>query len=73
MKKKIIVKWIPSHEGISGNEEAYELAKKSTTDGTLTQYKLQLKDLYRQIDTDLPENWNGWFSTTSTEKGKMVL
>jgi hypothetical protein len=24
----------------------------------------------RQIDNDLIENWNGWFSTKSTEKGR---
>jgi hypothetical protein len=29
-----------------------------------------LKDLYRQIDNNLLKNWNGWFSTTSTEKGR---
>jgi hypothetical protein len=70
-EKKIIVKWIPAHVGISGNEKADELAKKGTTDGTPTQYKQKLKDLYRQIDNDLLENWNGWwFSTTSTEKGR---
>jgi hypothetical protein len=69
-EKKIIVKWIPAHVGISGNEKADELAKKGTTDGTPTQYKLQLKDLYRQIENDLLENWNRWFSTTSTVKGR---
>jgi ribonuclease HI len=46
-KKKIIVKWIPAHMVISGNEKADELAKKGTTDGTSTQFKLQLNDLYR--------------------------
>jgi hypothetical protein len=64
------VKWIPAHVGISGNEKADELANKGTTDGTPMQYKLQLKDLYRQIDNDLLENWNGWFLTTSTGKGR---
>jgi hypothetical protein len=65
----MIVKWILAHMRISGNEKADELAKKGTTDGTSTHYKLQLKDLYRQILENL-ENWNGWFSTTSTEKGR---
>jgi hypothetical protein len=64
------VKWILAQVGISGNEKAIELAKKGTTDGTPMQYKLQLKDLYRQIDIDLLENWNRWFLTTSTEKGR---
>jgi hypothetical protein len=54
--------------GACGKEKTYEHAKKGTTDGTPTQYKLQLKDLYRQIDNDLIENWNGWFLTTSTVK-----
>jgi hypothetical protein len=45
--------------GACGKEKTYEHAKKGTTDGTPTQYKLQLKDLYRQIDNDLIENWNG--------------
>jgi hypothetical protein len=66
-KRKNIVKWILEHVEISGNEKADELAKKGTTDGTPTQYKLQLKDFYRKIDNDLLQNWNGWFSTTSTE------
>jgi ribonuclease HI len=61
--KKIIVNWILAHVGIRGNEKADELVEKGTIDGTPTQYKLQLKDLYRQIG-------NGWFSTTSTEKGR---
>jgi hypothetical protein len=71
-KKKIIVKWIPAHVGISSNEKADELAKKVTTDGISTQYKLQLKDLYRQIDKELVDIWNGWFSTTSTERKKVL-
>jgi hypothetical protein len=44
--------------------------QKKRNDATPIQYKLQLKDLYRQIDNDLLENCNGWFSTTSTESGK---
>jgi hypothetical protein len=49
-EKKIIVKRIPAHVGISSNEKADELAKKGTTDGTPMQHKLQLKDLYRQTE-----------------------
>jgi hypothetical protein len=70
-KKKIIVKWITTHVGVSGNKKAQivdELAKKGTTDGTPTKYKLQLEDLYRQIDKDLLESWNECCSTTSTKK-----
>jgi hypothetical protein len=61
--------------GISGNEKSDEFAKKRTTDGTSTQYKLQLKDLYRQIDKNLLENWNGWISILDHINGekKMVL
>jgi ribonuclease HI len=41
-EKKTIVKWIPACVRVSGNEKADELAKKGTTDGTPTLYKLQL-------------------------------
>jgi ribonuclease HI len=72
-KKKIIVKWIPAHVGISGNEKAYELAKKGITDGTPTQYKLQLKGLCRQIDNNLLENSEWLVLDDINGERKMVL
>jgi predicted HTH domain antitoxin len=50
-EKKIILEEIMAYVGISGNEKKDELAKKGITDGAPTQYKLQLKDLYRQMTT----------------------
>jgi hypothetical protein len=57
-KEKIIVIYIPAHVSA---ESRRVCEKRNNKDVTLTQYRLQLKDLYRQIDTDLLENWNLYF------------
>jgi hypothetical protein len=73
MEKKIIMKCILAHVGVSGNEKVDELVKKGTTDGTPTKYKLQLKDLYRQIDNDLLENWKWVVRDDINGERKMAL
>jgi hypothetical protein len=66
----IIIKWIPSHAEIVGNDKADELAKLGTKINDTLQYKLQNKDFDRIIKNKEINTWNEWFFETSFEKGK---
>jgi ribonuclease HI len=68
--KNIIIKWIPAHVGIDGNERADELAKSGTTSGELSNYKLQLRDAYTILERENQQRWREAFTTKSEEKGK---
>ncbi|XP_076220866.1 uncharacterized protein LOC143174241 [Nomia melanderi] len=65
----IILTWVPSHQGISGNEKADSMAKKATTDPE-TEIKKQIpfKDLLKSIYVTEEEEWNRIWTTSNRTK-----
>ena len=62
-----VLAWVPSHEGIQGNEEADLAAKKALSDGTLITNELATPEEFKNvINTYIWAKWNGiWMNSNS--------
>ena len=64
--KQIIITWIPSHQGIEGNEKADSLVKEATTDRTNeSNIPIQHQDLLASTTKAEREEWNRIWTTTN--------
>ena len=68
--KQIIITWIPSHQGIEGNEKADSLVKEATTDRTIeANIPISHQDqLASTTKTEREEEWNRIWTTTNGTK-----
>ena len=67
--KQIIITWIPSHQGIKGNEKADILAKEATTDQTNeSNIPIPHQDLLASTTKAEREEWIRIWTTTNRTK-----
>jgi ribonuclease HI len=66
----IIIKWIPGHTNIYGNEIADKLAKLGCNSNHFLPVKYQLLDALNQIQSSNMDVWKDWFINLAQEKGK---
>ena len=70
MKKagwQIALRWVKAHAGTRGNEMADTLAKKATTNGTITESytKIPKSAVLRQLEVESTRKWQrSWTQTT---------
>lgn len=67
---KIVLAWIPSHTGITGNEIADSFAKDSIQTGTLEHYYVLSQDLLSWAKVLLNKAWNNAWSRSLRQKGR---
>lgn len=67
---RVEMAWIPAHSGIIGNEKVDFFAKKATTSGGLSQYKVYSHDLISLAKTRMMRDWSEFWSHSSATKGK---
>lgn len=66
---KITLQWLPSHQGIPGNEKADEEAVQATLGPQTLFNSLTLSDAIRLGKSETWEDWKLAYQNTSTEKG----
>ena len=55
--RKIILCWVPSHTGISGNEHADRRAKRAIDQRIIKDIKIPIQDLKRTITKNISKEW----------------
>jgi ribonuclease HI len=66
----IIIKWIPGHKNIPGNEMADSLAKSGCNSNQIINVKYQLLDAINLMKTQNFEKWKSWCANLAQDKGK---
>jgi ribonuclease HI len=68
-EKHVVIQWIPSHIGISGNEEVDRLAKAATSDADIFHCLPLHTDILYQVKKDCRKKWSEYFDERSLSKG----
>ena len=55
--RKIVLCWVPSHTGISGNEHADRRAKRALDQIVTKDIKIPIQDLKRTITKNIDKEW----------------
>ncbi|KAH0546714.1 hypothetical protein KQX54_014136 [Cotesia glomerata] len=60
--RRIELVWIPSHQGINGNEEADQLAKEATNKDTIDELPIvMIQDTKKLVKKIILTYWNDWW------------
>lgn len=65
------IMWIPSHIGISGNEEADINAKEATKQQLYKNYKILIEDVTKQIKNQVTKEWQSEWETEIRNGNKL--
>lgn len=69
LSKEVILQWIPSHIGLTGNDEVDILAKQACTDGDIVNDMPFFTDCLHLIKIYCSDMWKTYFDERSVEKG----
>ncbi|XP_065083429.1 uncharacterized protein LOC135705584 [Ochlerotatus camptorhynchus] len=68
--RTIKIQWVPSHNGIKGNETADQLAVTKSQEKQTFYHGITVGDALRLSSTEIWEDWTRKYKATSKEKGK---